>query len=103
MLLVGVATKARITRVRMSLGAVQILQKSLEDAQKGLSNTDDEIRRLTGRDPQTRPLYGAKKIVLFRIFVILLDYMLYIYNYIYTCIYPHSILRNTQTRSALDN
>ena len=49
----GVVTKARIhvPRVRMSFGAVQILQKSLEDAQRGLSNTDDEIRRLTGRNP----------------------------------------------------
>ncbi len=38
----------------MSLGAVQILQKSLADAQKGLSNTDNEIKRLTGREPQAR-------------------------------------------------
>ena len=56
----------------MSLEAVQILQKSLEDAQKGMSNTDDEIRRLTGRDPHTRPLYRTKTF-LFRIFVILLS------------------------------
>ena len=33
-----------------------IKQKSLEDAQKGLSSTDEEIRRLTGREPQTRPV-----------------------------------------------
>ena len=34
------------------LGAVQMLQKSLSDAQKDLRSTNDALRRLTGRDPE---------------------------------------------------
>lgn len=37
----------------MAAGAVQMLQKSLEAAQKDLTSTDDAIKRLTGRDPAT--------------------------------------------------
>lgn len=35
----------------MSTGVVQILQKSLREAQEGLSSTNVKIRKLTGRDP----------------------------------------------------
>ena len=41
--------------VKMAAGAVQMLQKSLLEAQKSLSSTDDAIKRLIGRDPNTRP------------------------------------------------
>lgn len=38
----------------MSAGVVQMLHKSLEEAQKSLTSTNDAIRKLTGRDP-TQP------------------------------------------------
>ena len=33
------------------MAALRVLQKSLEEAQKNLSVTDDAIRKVTGRDP----------------------------------------------------
>lgn len=44
-----------INRTKMAAGAVQMLQKSLQEAQKNLSSTDEAIKRLIGRDPNTRP------------------------------------------------
>jgi len=38
----------------MSAGALQMLHKSLEEAQKSLTVTNDAIKKLTGRDP-TQP------------------------------------------------
>jgi len=38
----------------MAAGAVQMLQKSLLEANKDLTSTNDAIRRLTGRDPDVR-------------------------------------------------
>ncbi|KAL5463459.1 hypothetical protein EMCRGX_G032354 [Ephydatia muelleri] len=46
----------------MSTGVVQILQKSLREAQEGLSSTNVKIRKLTGRDPdQSASRPGAAK------------------------------------------
>lgn len=39
----------------MSFGAVQMLQKTLAEAQKGLSSTNDAIKKITGRDPDAPP------------------------------------------------
>lgn len=39
----------------MSNGALQTLQKSLQDAHKSLESTNDAIRKLTGRDPAMPP------------------------------------------------
>ena len=39
----------------MAAGVVQMLHKSLKEAQKDLTSTDDAIKKLTGRDPDTRP------------------------------------------------
>lgn len=33
------------------MAALRVLQKSLEEAQKNLSLTDDTIKKVTGRDP----------------------------------------------------
>lgn len=46
---------AHTSEMAAGLGAVQMLQKSLADAQKDLSVTNDALRRLTGRDPERPP------------------------------------------------
>jgi len=39
----------------MSNGALQTLQKSLQDAHRSLESTNDAIKKLTGRDPALAP------------------------------------------------
>jgi len=41
------------------MAALRVLQKSLEEAQKNLSVTDDAIRKVTGRDPNESRLVGC--------------------------------------------
>ena len=38
------------------MATLKVLQKSLEEAQKSLSVTDDTIRKVTGRDPNEQRL-----------------------------------------------
>lgn len=39
----------------MSSGAVQLLQKSLQDAHKSLEFSSNALKKLTGRDPAMPP------------------------------------------------
>ena len=47
-----IRTREQSSVMAAGLGAVQMLQKSLSDAQKDLRSTNDALRRLTGRDPE---------------------------------------------------
>ena len=36
----------------MSVGSVQILNKSLQDAKKSLEDTNEALKKISGRDPR---------------------------------------------------